>query len=248
MDKLWSAATIKLIGAGVHDASFCEDLSRLVGEHDVPTWSDQRGVGHRSSTLSTRRDRILSAADIAALPKTTAVLISAGRNPGSSRCCPGTPNATPNRSASTPPKPPPRCGPPRSPRSARRTRWPSCSTASSAAGREEARRDRHQRAGHPRRTGRSAGTRRRRRAATADHELVALVCRLVGDVDSHAARLARVEERTDSLAGFVDQFEETFTPAARHPASSTTPPPSRPRQPARPTAAATGPAAGARQR
>ena len=82
MDKLWSAATIKLIGAGVHDASFCEDLSRLVGEHDVPTWSDQRGVGHRSSTLSTRRDRILAAADIAALPKTTAVLISAGRTPG----------------------------------------------------------------------------------------------------------------------------------------------------------------------
>ena len=82
MDKLWSAATMKLIGAGVHDASFCEDISRLVGEHDVPTWSDQRGVGHRSSTLSTRRDRILSAADIAALPKTTAVLISAGRKPG----------------------------------------------------------------------------------------------------------------------------------------------------------------------
>jgi hypothetical protein len=47
--------------------------------------------------------------------------------------------------------------------------------------------------------------------AAADHELVALVCRLVGDVDSHAARLSRVEERTDSLAGFVDRFEETFT-------------------------------------
>jgi hypothetical protein len=46
---------------------------------------------------------------------------------------------------------------------------------------------------------------------TGDHELVALVCRLVGDVDAHAARLARVEERTDSLAGFVDRFEETFT-------------------------------------
>jgi hypothetical protein len=54
----------------------------------VPTWSDQRGVGHRSSTLSTRRDRILSAADIAALPKTTAVLISAGRTPGQLRLLP----------------------------------------------------------------------------------------------------------------------------------------------------------------
>ena len=52
---------------------------------------------------------------------------------------------------------------------------------------------------------------------TGDHELVALVCRLVGDVDYHAARLSRVEERTDSLAGFVDRFEETFTgPRHRH--------------------------------
>ncbi len=82
MDKLWSAATIKLVGAGVHDASFCEDVSRLIGDHDVPTWSDQRGSGSRSSTLSTRRDRILSAAHIAALPKTEAVLISSGRIPG----------------------------------------------------------------------------------------------------------------------------------------------------------------------
>jgi len=37
------------------------------------------------------------------------------------------------------------------------------------------------------------------------------VCRLVGDVDSHAARLSRVEERTDSLGGVVDRFEQTFT-------------------------------------
>jgi hypothetical protein len=82
MHKLWSASTIKLIGAGVHDSSFCEDVSRLVGDHDMPTWSDQRGQGHRSTTLSTRRDRILPAARIAALTKTEAVLISAGRPPG----------------------------------------------------------------------------------------------------------------------------------------------------------------------
>lgn len=82
MDKLWSAATIKLIGAGVHDPEFCEHVSRLIGEHDVPTWSDQRGRGGSSSTLSTRRERILSAADVAALPKTSAVLIAAGRKPG----------------------------------------------------------------------------------------------------------------------------------------------------------------------
>jgi type IV secretory pathway TraG/TraD family ATPase VirD4 len=82
MDKLWSAATVKLIGAGVHDPEFCEHVSRLIGDHDVPTWSSQSGRGGSSTSMSTRRDRILSAADIAALPKTSAVLISSGRKPG----------------------------------------------------------------------------------------------------------------------------------------------------------------------
>lgn len=80
MDKLWSAATIKLIGAGVHDPEFCEQISRLLGEHDIPTYSHQFGKGG-SMSMSTRRDRIMSAADIAALPKTDAVLIAAGRRP-----------------------------------------------------------------------------------------------------------------------------------------------------------------------
>ncbi len=82
MDKLWSASTVKLIGAAVHSDEFCERVSRLVGEHDVPTWSDQRGRGGGSSTMSTRRDRILSVADVAALTKTEAVLLCSGRRGG----------------------------------------------------------------------------------------------------------------------------------------------------------------------
>ena len=35
MDALWSAATIKLIGAGLDDADFVDKISRLVGDHDV---------------------------------------------------------------------------------------------------------------------------------------------------------------------------------------------------------------------
>jgi type IV secretory pathway TraG/TraD family ATPase VirD4 len=88
MDKLWSAATVKVIGAGVQDADFCERVSRLLGDHDVPTWSDQRGRGGSSSTLSTRRDRIMSTADVAALPKTSALLIAAGRKPALLRLLP----------------------------------------------------------------------------------------------------------------------------------------------------------------
>ena len=81
------------------------------------------------------------------------------------------------------------------------------------------------------------------RPAAADHELVALVCRLVGDVDAHAARLARVEERTDSLAGFVDRFEETFTgrPPTPTPVDGPPRPPAPP--PIRPTTAGHRPAA-----
>jgi type IV secretory pathway TraG/TraD family ATPase VirD4 len=82
-DKLWSAATIKLIGASVHDADFCERISRIVGQHDVPTWSDSHGRGGQASvSRSFRRDSILSAADIAAIPKSHALLFSAGRRPG----------------------------------------------------------------------------------------------------------------------------------------------------------------------
>jgi type IV secretory pathway TraG/TraD family ATPase VirD4 len=33
---LWSAATVKMIGSGIDDAGFAEDISRLIGDHDVP--------------------------------------------------------------------------------------------------------------------------------------------------------------------------------------------------------------------
>ena len=79
--------------------------------------------------------------------------------------------------------------------------------------------------------------------AAADHELVALVCRLVGDLDAHAARLARVEERTDSLAGFVDQFEETFAPGGPAPGLVDDPATVAASATGEATAAATGPAA-----
>lgn len=81
MHKLWSAATVKLIGAGVHDAEFCEQVSRLIGEHDIPHDTTQSGRGGGSVSRSTRRERIMTAADVAAMPKTQAVLIASGRRP-----------------------------------------------------------------------------------------------------------------------------------------------------------------------
>jgi type IV secretory pathway TraG/TraD family ATPase VirD4 len=85
---LWGSATVKLIGASVHDTEFCEQVSKLVGTHEVPTWSDQRGRGGGSTTRSSREKRILEVADIAAMPKSHAVLITAGRRAGLIRLLP----------------------------------------------------------------------------------------------------------------------------------------------------------------
>lgn len=45
MDTLWSAATCKILGAVLDDARLVEDLSCLVGDHDVPVRSINRGDG-----------------------------------------------------------------------------------------------------------------------------------------------------------------------------------------------------------
>jgi len=80
-DALWSAATIKTIGAGVQDADFTEDLSRLVGDHKVEETSNSYSAGGHSISRSLRTERIMTAADIAAMTKTTALLFTSGRRP-----------------------------------------------------------------------------------------------------------------------------------------------------------------------
>jgi type IV secretory pathway TraG/TraD family ATPase VirD4 len=81
MDALWSAATCKLLGAGLDDARLVEDVSRLVGEHDVPVRSVSRGDGRVTETVSLRRQRILPPESIRALPKGTALLLATGCRP-----------------------------------------------------------------------------------------------------------------------------------------------------------------------
>lgn len=82
MAALWSAATIKLVGAGVDDARFAEDVSRLVDEHDVATVSRTRDVtGRLSYTVATHRRRILGPGQVRALPRGTALLLASGAKP-----------------------------------------------------------------------------------------------------------------------------------------------------------------------
>ena len=69
-----------MIACDIDDAKLAEDLSRLVGEHDVPVGSRTRDTfgGGGSWQTSTRRQRILEPAQIRALPKGTALLLATG--------------------------------------------------------------------------------------------------------------------------------------------------------------------------
>jgi type IV secretory pathway TraG/TraD family ATPase VirD4 len=84
MDELFGAATVKVIGAGIDDPAFAEDLSRLIGEHDVTVKT--RGAGGTSRT--TRRERVLPVDKVRALPKHTALLLVTGIRPGRLRFVP----------------------------------------------------------------------------------------------------------------------------------------------------------------
>jgi type IV secretory pathway TraG/TraD family ATPase VirD4 len=78
MKELWSAATIKLVGAGIDDANFAEDVSRLVGDHDVMTTSRNLGGRRSTRTVSSRQQRVLAPSAVRALPRGHALLIATG--------------------------------------------------------------------------------------------------------------------------------------------------------------------------
>ncbi|RZS91595.1 TraM-binding TraD/TraG-like protein [Motilibacter rhizosphaerae] len=82
MKALFGAATIKVIGSGTDDPSFAEDISRLVGDADVDMVSVSSGAdGKRSRSRSVQQRRILSAAEIRALPKGRVIVLSTGSKP-----------------------------------------------------------------------------------------------------------------------------------------------------------------------
>jgi len=81
MDAMWSAATIKLLGAGLDDADFVEKISKLVGNQDVRTASVSKGKEGTSRSYSYRLDPVLPADRIRALPKGTALLLATGVRP-----------------------------------------------------------------------------------------------------------------------------------------------------------------------
>jgi TraM recognition site of TraD and TraG/Type IV secretory system Conjugative DNA transfer len=78
MAKMWSAANVKFYGGGVAEARFLTDLSHLIGDHDVQRWSTTRSRGNHSRSQSWTTEPIFTVADLAALPRGRAVLLSSG--------------------------------------------------------------------------------------------------------------------------------------------------------------------------
>lgn len=81
MDALWSAATVKLLGAGLDDADFVQKISTLVGQHDVRTPSVSHSRDGSSRSYSYRQEAVLPPDRIRALPKGSALLLATGVRP-----------------------------------------------------------------------------------------------------------------------------------------------------------------------
>ncbi|MFI9155679.1 type IV secretory system conjugative DNA transfer family protein [Streptomyces sp. NPDC053367] len=78
MDSMWSAATKKIIGVGLDDARFAQDVSTLTGAHYVERGSYSKGKDGYSHSYSEQREQVLDPAEIRAMRKGTALLLSTG--------------------------------------------------------------------------------------------------------------------------------------------------------------------------
>ncbi|MEU2380326.1 type IV secretory system conjugative DNA transfer family protein [Streptomyces misionensis] len=78
MDSMWSAATKKLIGVGLDDAKFAQDISSLAGAHYVERGSYSKSKDGGSRSWSEQREQVLDPAEIRAMKKGTALLLATG--------------------------------------------------------------------------------------------------------------------------------------------------------------------------
>ncbi|MGY1548240.1 type IV secretory system conjugative DNA transfer family protein [Streptomyces sp. MN6] len=78
MDAMWSAATKKIIGVGMDDAKFAQDVSSLTGAHYVERGSYSKSKDGGSRSWSEQREQVLDPAEIRAMRKGTALLLSTG--------------------------------------------------------------------------------------------------------------------------------------------------------------------------
>ncbi|MEU0237609.1 TraM recognition domain-containing protein [Nocardiopsis sp. NPDC006198] len=79
-DAMWGAATRKIVGAGIDDPGLARDLSTMIGQHDVAV-SSVSYAERTSESVSLRRQDIMDAASIRALPRGSGLLLATGMKP-----------------------------------------------------------------------------------------------------------------------------------------------------------------------
>jgi type IV secretory pathway TraG/TraD family ATPase VirD4 len=78
MNKLWSAANIRVVGRGLSEDRFLPFASNLIGDHDVIKRSTSTQKHGRSVGTSIQRERIFETSDISSLPGGRAILLASG--------------------------------------------------------------------------------------------------------------------------------------------------------------------------
>lgn len=81
MKKLWSASNVKWYGGGVSEAGFLNELSTLIGQRDLKRRSASGSRQGSSWSESWTKEPIYSPAELAALPRGRAILLSSGNEP-----------------------------------------------------------------------------------------------------------------------------------------------------------------------
>lgn len=85
LGALWSASTHKIYAGGIANRGFLEDLSALIGTYDRETRSISSRTGGSWGDVNVQtqiqRESIMEVADLAALPKGRAVVLSSGNRP-----------------------------------------------------------------------------------------------------------------------------------------------------------------------
>lgn len=77
--EMWSATNILCLGSGINDDDTLSSLSRLIGDRQYRDRSLSTGTkGHHSTSTQIREERILTEADLRALPRGRSVLLSPG--------------------------------------------------------------------------------------------------------------------------------------------------------------------------
>jgi type IV secretory pathway TraG/TraD family ATPase VirD4 len=81
MAKFWSSANVRVLGGGVTERAFLEDIQAICGHWDAPARSMSSQRYGRSVTSSTRRQPILEVDTLASLPSGRAVVLLSSTRP-----------------------------------------------------------------------------------------------------------------------------------------------------------------------